>query len=316
MQNLNNRINRYVIIIIMKKIDYSSLDGRSLRTFLTVLEEVSVSAAAERLGTTQSAVSHTLDKLRIVLGDPLFVRSGRGIMPTERARALQIPIQSVLDELKALTDKRVFDPTIGAMEFAIAANDFQRELLFPPIMRNMQRVGIDCHFQFLPAGVPAASLLREARCQLIVSPFPPKGDDIFRYDLFTDNLACFYDGEMREPPASRDEFMNSDYIEVRFPDYSSSLVALSSVDISKLKKPKITVPNFGDISAFLKGTRLISTDLALMRLGPLLGFDYVPLPFANDELTMQMVWHRRDHTDPAHQWLRHQIMEVAENLLR
>ncbi|NNC55331.1 MAG: LysR family transcriptional regulator, partial [Pseudomonadales bacterium] len=62
----------------MKNINYLSLDGQSLTTFLAVLEELSVSRAAERLGVTQSAVSHTLTKLRLAMGDPLFVRSGRG----------------------------------------------------------------------------------------------------------------------------------------------------------------------------------------------------------------------------------------------
>lgn len=75
-----------------------------------MLEELSVTGAANRLGVTQSAVSHILDKLRLAVGDPLFVRSGRGIVPTERAIALHEPIRSVLDELKGLTNERVFDP--------------------------------------------------------------------------------------------------------------------------------------------------------------------------------------------------------------
>ena len=68
----------------MNRIDHLDLDGKSLTTFLTVLEEMSVSRAAERLGVTQSAVSHALDKLRTILDDPLFVRVGRGIEPTAR----------------------------------------------------------------------------------------------------------------------------------------------------------------------------------------------------------------------------------------
>ena len=90
----------------MSKFDYLGLDGNALTTFLTVLEEMSVSRAAERLGVTQSAVSHTLDKLREIFEDPLFVRAGRGIESTARARALQGPVESVLDDLKSLTDHR------------------------------------------------------------------------------------------------------------------------------------------------------------------------------------------------------------------
>ena len=63
----------------MRDFDHLSLDGHTLRTFVMVLDEMSVSRAAEQLGVTQSTVSHTLDKLRAALGDQLFVRYGRGI---------------------------------------------------------------------------------------------------------------------------------------------------------------------------------------------------------------------------------------------
>ena len=83
----------------MSKFDYLGLDGRTLRTFLTVLEEKSVSRAAERLGVSQSAVSHTLDKLRSIFDDPLFIRIGRGIESTARARVMRVPIESVTGKL-------------------------------------------------------------------------------------------------------------------------------------------------------------------------------------------------------------------------
>jgi len=95
---------------LMSNFDHLSLDGYTLRTFLTVLDETSVSRAAERLGVSQSAFSHTLDKLRAIFEDPLFVRVGRGIEPTSRARALRASVESVLEDLKSHTDQRNFDP--------------------------------------------------------------------------------------------------------------------------------------------------------------------------------------------------------------
>lgn len=114
----------------MSKIDYLGLDGRALKTFITVMEEGSVSKAAERLFVTQSAVSHTLDKLRTTFDDPLFVRSGRGIIPTAKAKSLCEPIEVVLDELKALTNEREFDPLTETINFTIAVND-------PPMQLNL-----------------------------------------------------------------------------------------------------------------------------------------------------------------------------------
>jgi len=66
-----------IFIEYMNTIDYLNLDAQKLTTFLTVLEEMSVSRAAERLGVSQSAVSHTVEKLRTIFNDPLFIRVGR-----------------------------------------------------------------------------------------------------------------------------------------------------------------------------------------------------------------------------------------------
>ena len=80
----------------MSKIDYLGLDGNTLKTFLTVLEEMSVLRAAARLGVSQSAVSHTLDKLRTIFDDPLFVRIGRGIESTAMLLAADVDETAVI----------------------------------------------------------------------------------------------------------------------------------------------------------------------------------------------------------------------------
>ena len=84
----------------MNPIDTFNLDFRALSTFLAVLDEGSVSRAAVRLGVTQSAVSHTLERLRQALGDPLFVKSGRGIVPTRCALQAGPHIRQILDALQ------------------------------------------------------------------------------------------------------------------------------------------------------------------------------------------------------------------------
>ena len=72
----------------MSKSDWKDLDANLLRLLVAVVEEGSVTGASQRLGVTQSAVSHLLNKLREIVRDPLFVKSGRGIVATARAKAL------------------------------------------------------------------------------------------------------------------------------------------------------------------------------------------------------------------------------------
>jgi len=295
----------------MSKIDYLGLDGHTLTTFLTVLQEASVSKAAIRLNVSQSAVSHTLDKLRVTFDDPLFVRSGRGIAPTARAISLHEPITSILGELKSLTYERDFDPHNEIIEFTIATNDFPMRLIFPKLLKNLYSQNIKTKFHFIPSGVPSANLSRTSRCHILITPAPPKDKNIFKTKLLQSKMACFYDAEARKPPKTWQQFVDSKYADVKFSDTESSIMVLPSVDTSSLKPPTITVPNFSSLPDFIKGTNLITTQLEIMSLGVLKKLDFVPLPKNTKTLNLFMAWHKSDDEDPAHLWLRQQIIETV-----
>jgi len=295
-------------ILFMNKIDHLNLDGNSLRTFLTVLEESSVSAAAVRLGVTQSAVSHTLDKLRRIFNDPLFEREGRGIVPTAKARSLQDSVTAILGDLRTLTYTDDFDPAVAPLEFTIATNDFPLQLIFPGLLRELNASGIKPRLSFIPSGVPHANLSRAARCHFLITPAPPTSKDIVRHALFESRMTCFYDAKVRKAPSTRKKFFDSRYAEVRFSETESSMMVLPAADFAELGEPSISVPNFSSLTAFIKGTNLITTQLGMMKLGLLHELDSAPLPFASDPLTLYLAWHRRDNDDPAHAWLRQKII--------
>jgi DNA-binding transcriptional LysR family regulator len=298
----------------MKKIDYTSVDGSLLRTFLVVLEEHSATAAAAKLGVTQSTVSHALAKLRQFTGDPLFVRSGQALLPTEVALSLKEPVQSILDDLRGLTHRRDFNPASEDMRFVIGANDMQRDLVFPQLLRELQSERLSTEFEFIPSGHPTLALLRDNRCQLAITPFPPAGSDIVQTPLFSGKMMCFYDGAMREPPRTWEEYCAADHLIVRFPDGGTSLRALAGVDKSKIRAASVSVPNFNDIPVFVRGTRLIVTVMDLMKIHTLRDLDMVPLPKPSDLVTIYMVWHKRSTNHPAHIWLRRKIEATAANI--
>jgi DNA-binding transcriptional LysR family regulator len=298
----------------MSKTDFTDLDGKVLRTFLIILEESSVSKAADRLGVTQSAISHTLAKLRQVLGDPLFVRSGQGLTPTERALALKEPVQQVLDGMRALTDDRPFDPLAEEISVQIATNDMPRELIFPPLLRALRAEGVRLRLGFIPSGVPDPNLLRSDRCQLMLSPLPPDGPDIFQKRVLFSPLMIFYDATRRNPPDSWQSYCETEHVEVRFADGRSSRAVMRGVDQTQIRPPTVTLPHFNAIPPFVKGSDLISTDTLLMKQGPLAALDCAPLPFECKPVSIYMVWHQRSTNDPAHRWLRDRIEVVAAAL--
>ena len=100
-----------------------------------------MTAAATRLGLTQSAVSHALNKLRRIAGDPLFAKSGRGIVATAHAQALAAKARALIDEMRSFAGGVTFEPASAQLSLTIAANDFQRDLLLPRFFGSCRRAG-------------------------------------------------------------------------------------------------------------------------------------------------------------------------------
>ncbi|MEJ5219150.1 LysR family transcriptional regulator [Cognatishimia sp. D5M38] len=299
----------------MKDFDFEKLDGQLLKTFLLILEENSVSMAAERLDVNQSTVSHSLNKLRRILGDPLFVRSGQGLTPTETALALKAPVLEVLDKLQSLTDLRPFDPKSEKMHFVAAANDMQRDLIFPHLLRQAWADNIALTMELRPSGVPSVGLLRDARCDLILTPLPPDAPDLMQLKLFTGEMHVFYDPACRDAPKSLDDYVQSDHVSVHFALGGSSDEVIVSRDLQAPPKPKVTVSNFAGLPAFIRGTELLTTQLKLMGKALLQSLASAPIPFEIEPVSVYMVWHQRSTNDPAHRWLREQITEISRKTM-
>ena len=120
---------------------------------------------------------------------------------------------------------------------------------------------------------------------------------------------------VRKPPRTRNQFAESNYVEVRFSDTEASLMALPGFDASTMNPPTISVPNFGLLAPMIKGTDRITTQLAVMKLGLLRELDVAPLPFKTDTLNLFLIWHRREHDDPAHRWFRQRVIKTVNSIV-
>ena len=287
------------------------IDGRMLRTFLAVLETGSVTAAADRLGLTQSAVSHALERLREVLGDPLFVKSGRGIAATSRAEALAAPARRLLEDLEHLGRRPRFAPEDTELVLTVAANDFQRDLLLPPLQRRLAARLKRLRLIVIPSRAPTADMLREGRCDLIITPRPPEASDVVQKRLLADRYVCFFDSGERGAPATLEDYLAARHVTVAYEDGRRLEFDELLESRGLARAVGVVVPNFGGIGAFLRGTDMLASLPSLLRLGALGGFGVAALPLSIPEISMYAVWHRRHHDDPAHVWLRAQLDEVA-----
>ena len=113
----------------MNEIDLRRFDLNLLVVFEVLMAECSVTRAAERLGRTQSAVSHSLSRLRAQLGDPLLIKGARGMQPTDFALEFMAQVRPTLRSIqRALSARQAFDPTTSRRLFRFAAPDFARTL--------------------------------------------------------------------------------------------------------------------------------------------------------------------------------------------
>lgn len=303
----------------MSKFDESAflaLDGRSLRVFLAVLEAGSVTTAAHRLGVTQSAVSHCLERLRSIVRDPLFVKSGRGIAATAHAQALAERARQLLDELQEFAAGADFDPATADIAVTVAANDFQRDLLLPEFFRRVAAAAPAVRLKVIPSGVPSADVLRESRCDMLITPRPPSGADIFQKRLLADRWVCFYDTGQRSAPQSEADYFGARHVSVVYAGGERLAFDSGLEQQGKARDFAVTVPNFSGVPAFLHGSQYLATLPGLTRFGIMRGFGWAPLPFGFPEMPMYLVWHRRHHLDPGQGWLRAALLGVAEGIPR
>ncbi len=300
----------------MKEIDHLALDGHVLELFLAVLEEGSVTAAATRLGLTQSAVSHALNKLRKIAGDPLFAKSGRGIVATAHAQALAAKARSLIDEMRSFAGGVSFEPTRAQLSLTIAANDFQRDLLLPRFFNHVAGQVKSLNLRVIPSQSPSPAMLRENRCDLLITPLPPSGIDIVQKRLLRDHYVCYFDARARTAPAGRAAYLAARHITVVYTDNERLDFDRRLAANGFHRDIAISVPSFSGVPSFLRGSGMLASMPSLLASGVMHGFAQTRIPLASRtrtlaDLPMYMVWHQRFQKDPAHRWVRSQLETVA-----
>jgi DNA-binding transcriptional LysR family regulator len=296
----------------MSDFDWTDLDARLLRLLVAIVETGSITGAAHRLGVTQSAVSHLAGKLKAIVGDPLFVKSGRGIVATARAEALAARARDLLRDLERFAHSETFDPARWRTTFVIAANDLQRDALLPALVARLRERAPGVALRIIPSDAPTPEMLRQERCNLIVSPRPPEGADIMQKRLFEDRYRVFYDPERRAAPRSKADYLAADHVTVVYQPYRTLDLDAHLAAKGVHRRFVVMVPGFAAVPAFLRGGDLIATAPSLLRFGPFQGLASVPPPVACPSLPMFMIWGRRDHDDAAHRWMRAEVEAAAK----
>lgn len=295
----------------MNHFDWSDLDARALQQLVAVVDTGSVTGAAQQLGVTQSAVSHQLDKLRAITGDPLFVKSGRGIVATARAQQLAEDARGLLRQLERFAHAGDFDPARWQATVTIAANDFQRDVLLPALAQRLREAAPGVVLRVIPSDVPSLEMLRDRVCDIAISPRPPEGSDILQQRIFEDRYRVFYDPAVRRAPATVQDYLAADHATVVY-EPRRSLYLDRTLEAQGIRRRfVVTVPGFAGLPAFIKGSPLLATAPSLLRHSLMRDLAHTEVPVPCPTMPMYLIWHRQHHAEASHRWLREQLLALA-----
>jgi len=170
----------------MQDIHFQSLDLNLLRVFDALSDELSVTRAGARLGLSQSAVSHALGRLRVVLDDPLFVRGPEGMRATPRALEIAPRLRQGLAQLQDALSPTAFDPAATGRRFTIAAGAYVCTVLMPEAMSAIRAEAPGAEIRLHGIDRSLADDLESGRTDIAVGGFGRASPRFDREPLFSE----------------------------------------------------------------------------------------------------------------------------------
>ena len=297
-----------------------AVDLNLLPILEALLTHRSTTVAAQKLGLSQSAVSAALGRLRLALEDPLFVRHGQGIVPTEAARDLELPLKQILTDIQNLMKHRdEFDPSSAQNSFKLSGSDFYSELLMPRLGQRFAIEAPNMRLQMVDL-VPDnyVRTLEQAAIDLAILPravFPEWIDaEVVHRSSFAliaaQNHPAFRAAGLRPlEVAPLDLVCGLDYALFSPEGKSHGMGDQALARIGRSRRVVITLPVFSAILNVVAQSDLAAfvPEQIALEMGARAGVSVYRLPFAMPEVQLTMVWHRRHSAAQAHKWLRQTI---------
>jgi DNA-binding transcriptional LysR family regulator len=166
------------------------LEVVQLRVLSALLRSASTVRAARELGVTQSAVSHSLKRLRDALGDPLFVRVGRVLQATERAKAFRGPVDEALAAIARISSATgAFDPARARGNFRIIAGDYAERVVLPRLLPILAAEAPELDLTVIALGDRLEDALQNGEADLALGGFFRERSGLVLRPLFRDPFA-------------------------------------------------------------------------------------------------------------------------------
>ncbi|MDF2401549.1 LysR family transcriptional regulator [Aeromonas sp. 5HA1] len=306
----------------MDLIALSRLGGRHLVTLHLLLDSQSVTRTAERLCTTPSTVSKTLNQLRDLLGDQLLYRQGNQLLLTSFAERLGPTLHRLLSELNNLTSQDGFDPETwqGQLRFALR----ESSMVWPmgPILGQLMQEVPGLEPNVWNKDEQGLTALAAGKLDFVILPHDqsqplPRQPGLVWETLREDRLVCLLraDHPALDKPWDLDAYLSWRHIAIRDQELANPFFEQSLAQLQVRRQIGATLPDFGSASALLRQSDLILTAIEGWALqSAALGLAIRPVPFDYGAVTHSLVWYGPAGEEPALRWFRQRILTLASEL--
>ena len=298
--------------------DFLDFDTSLLLTLDALFRDQNVTHAAKRLNITQSALSARLTRLRELLNDPLFLpaASGRGMIPTPHAAALQPELTKLIERLNDFVQTaHFFDPKTSKRTFRIAATDNPAAILAPELIPLIKSKAPNARIAFtLPDKPRVSAHLEQGDVDLFVGAAEDGASGLIARTLFDEEFVTAQRiGHPRgKAELTLDEFCSLDHLLISTSGGQfSGMIDNALAEVGRERNVSVSIQSYALAPLVLTTTDCVCTlpRRFLERFGSVLELFTPPLSLA--PFQMNLFWHPRMRSDPAHMWLRKQVVQSA-----
>jgi DNA-binding transcriptional LysR family regulator len=295
----------------------ANIDLNLMVIFDVIMQEQSITAAAERLSMTQPSVSNAVSRMRHVWKDPLFVKQGRGIRPSPYAERLWQEISEPLNGIKLATQKQIFNPATLKRTYRIAVSDWMADLFWLPLRNLIEAVAPYVNIHAVPYAVNGERLLLNADVDIVLDYFEGYSTKVQSQHLFDNYFVCAMraDHPLANKELDLQSFVKAEHLLLSLSGEASGGVDKRLAQQGLSRRIAMTVNHCYNLSKLLVNTNLITT---------------IPLPIIFESVNsgqliikkppitlspgpISMTWHSRHQRDPEILWFRERILEVLQH---
>ena len=304
----------------MHEINLRAIDLNLLTVFEAVYEEQSQVKASERLGMTQSAISHALGRLRYLVGDTLFQGRSKGLTPTCQADDFYLRVHEALNLVRAeLAQRHAFDPTHSQRTFVVALDYGGGALLGVRLYQRFAELApqVRLLIRTIDPVDEIPRLLREHRLDLAFNTSRLKDDVLEHVPIWESRLCVLVKiGHPRiHDNPTLESLLEERFVSVHASDIATEDETLQGFVKAVRQRTVMEIPNATLLPYVLESTDLIAVSTIMMAemMSQRFAVTHYPVPVSLPSFFSHLIWHRTMTSDPAHTWLREQFQAVAKS---